>query len=67
MIIMILRNFVIFLLFIGLTSSTTTQKPKPFKAIAFYTAKNDQAHISFVHEANRWFPEVVASTQPPRV
>ena len=23
--------------------------------IAFYTAKNDQAHISFVHEANRWF------------
>jgi hypothetical protein len=26
-----------------------------FKAIAFYTAKNDQAHISFVHEANRWF------------
>jgi hypothetical protein len=27
-----------------------------FKVIAFYTAKNDQAHISFVHEANRWFP-----------
>ncbi len=26
-----------------------------FKAIAFYTAKNDQAHISYVHEANRWF------------
>ena len=36
------------------------QKPKPFKAIAFYTAKNDQAHISFVHEANRWFPEMAA-------
>ena len=28
-----------------------------FKVIAFYTAKNDAAHISFVHEANRWFPE----------
>ena len=27
-----------------------------FKVIAFYTAKNDQAHISFVHEANKWFP-----------
>jgi hypothetical protein len=27
-----------------------------FKVIAFYTAKEDQAHISFVHEANRWFP-----------
>jgi uncharacterized protein len=26
-----------------------------FKVIAFYTAKNDQAHISFVHEANKWF------------
>jgi len=27
-----------------------------FRVIAFYTARNDQAHISFVHEANRWFP-----------
>lgn len=26
-----------------------------FKAVAFYSAKNDLAHISFVHEANRWF------------
>jgi uncharacterized protein len=26
-----------------------------FKVIAFYTAKNDDAHISFVHEANKWF------------
>jgi hypothetical protein len=26
-----------------------------FKVIAFYTAKNDLAHISFVHEANDWF------------
>ncbi len=32
------------------------QKASPkFKVIAFYTAKNDKAHISFVHEANRWF------------
>ena len=32
------------------------KKTEPaFKVIAFYTAKNDQAHISFVHEANRWF------------
>jgi hypothetical protein len=29
-----------------------------FKVIAFYTAKNDQAHISFVHQANKWFPKV---------
>jgi hypothetical protein len=31
-----------------------------FKAMAFYTAKNDQAHISFVHEANRWFALMAA-------
>ncbi len=31
-----------------------------FKVIAFYTARNDKAHISFVHEANRWFPEMAA-------
>jgi hypothetical protein len=29
-------------------------KPK-FKVIAFFTAKEDPAHISFVHEANQWF------------
>jgi len=32
-----------------------------FRAIAFYTAKNDQAHISFVHEANRWFTQMAVS------
>jgi hypothetical protein len=36
-------------------------QPKPlFKVIAFYTAKNDPAHISFVHEANRWFSQQAA-------
>lgn len=29
-----------------------------FKVIAFYTARHDAAHISFVHEANRWFPQL---------
>ena len=28
-----------------------------FKVIAFYTGKDDLAHISFVREANRWFPK----------
>ena len=37
------------------------QDNKPlFKVIAFYTAKNDKAHISYVHEANRWFPGIAA-------
>jgi hypothetical protein len=31
-----------------------------FKVIAFYTGKSDKAHISFVREANRWFPKVAA-------
>ncbi len=29
-----------------------------FNVIAFFTAKEDPAHISFVHEANKWFPEM---------
>lgn len=38
--------------------------PKPlFRVIAFYTARQDAAHISFVHEANRWFPEMARQHQ----
>lgn len=29
-----------------------------FKVVAFYTGKNDKAHVSFVHEANKWFSEL---------
>jgi len=32
-------------------------RPK-FKVIAFYTAQEDKAHISFVHEANPWFAKM---------
>jgi hypothetical protein len=32
--------------------------PKKFNVIAFYSGKNDMAHISFVHEANRWFSSI---------
>ncbi len=35
----------------------------PFKVIAFYTAKNDPAHISFVREANKWFPQMAGRYQ----
>ncbi len=34
------------------------QKTPKFKVIAFYTGKNDQAHVSYVHEANQWFPKM---------
>ncbi len=38
--------------------SSKQNKNSHFKVIAFYTAQKDQAHISFVHEANRWFPKI---------
>jgi len=39
-------------------SIATAQTPPKFSVIAFYTGKNDQAHISFVREANKWFPKM---------
>ncbi|RFS15323.1 ThuA domain-containing protein [Emticicia sp. C21] len=48
--------FFILLFPIGFSMSATAQGKKPkFKVIAFYTAKNDRAHISYVHEANKGF------------
>lgn len=37
--------------------TTFAQSPK-FHIIAFYTGKEDLAHISFLHEANKWFPQM---------
>lgn len=31
-----------------------------FKVLAFFTAKSDLAHISYVHEANQWFATMAA-------
>ena len=40
-------------------SVVAAKNPSPlFKVIAFYTLRNDRAHISFVHEANRWFSKM---------
>ncbi|PWS31332.1 ThuA domain-containing protein [Pedobacter paludis] len=43
------------LLFSAFTICAQSTNSK-FHVIAFYTAKSDLAHISFVHEANKWFP-----------
>jgi hypothetical protein len=40
------------------TTSIAYAAPSKFKVIAFYTGKEDLAHISFVHEANKWFPAI---------
>ena len=51
-----LLQFLSFILFSFSVLFLHAQKnTKPFNVIAFYTAKNDLAHISFVHEANKWF------------
>jgi hypothetical protein len=42
----------------GQSEVSAPAKPPKFKVLAFYTARNDQAHISFVREANRWFPKM---------
>ncbi len=39
----------------GLARSSNASR---FNVIAFYTGKNDLAHISFVQEANAWFPKM---------
>jgi hypothetical protein len=36
------------------------QAQNRFNIIGFYTARNDKAHISFVHEANKWFSKMAA-------
>lgn len=44
---------------VGFASAQNQRPVKPkFSVIAFFTGKNDQAHISYVHEANKWFPKM---------
>ncbi|HRH50910.1 MAG TPA: ThuA domain-containing protein [Panacibacter sp.] len=50
-----LKTFTFFTILFSLVYNSHAQS---FKVIAFYTAKEDQAHISYVHEANRFFPEI---------
>jgi uncharacterized protein len=55
------KFFFTLIFFAGTTNINFAQSIKPqFKVVAFYTARQDQAHISFVHEANRWFPKIAA-------
>lgn len=52
------KNVFVVLTGFFICSSIYSQRSSPlFKVIGFYTAKNDRAHISFVHEANKWFTE----------
>ncbi|RYU95523.1 ThuA domain-containing protein [Emticicia agri] len=51
------RIALLLILLFSIGAVAQSKKPK-FKVIAFYTAKNDRAHISYVHEANKWFPKM---------
>jgi hypothetical protein len=54
-----MQKILFFLFFFGFYSLLYGQSErKGFRVIAFYTAKNDAAHISFVHEANQWFTKM---------
>jgi uncharacterized protein len=45
----------ILLCFLPVSNATLSGQSTKFRVIAFYTAKSDKGHISFVHEANKWF------------
>jgi hypothetical protein len=54
-----MRRLAFALSILGLTAHAAAQSPAPgFRVVAFYTGKDDLAHISFVEEANTWFPEL---------
>jgi hypothetical protein len=45
------------LLYLLIFCSLSAAAQEAFNVIGFYTAQNDQAHISFVREANQWFSQ----------
>jgi hypothetical protein len=45
--------FLVLMIIISLSIQAGNHSQR-FKVLAFYTAKNDRAHVSFVNEANRW-------------
>lgn len=46
-----------FALLLILCGTLRAQTNPTYKVLGFFTGKNDLAHISFVHEANKWFYE----------
>lgn len=50
--------FTLFVLLVISSIQTAESKTPAFNVIAFFTARNDKAHISYVHEANKWFAKM---------
>ncbi len=58
----LLAALVVFLTVAGCSHATTSRSGEPtFRVLAFFTGKQDQAHISFLGEAVRWFPTQAAA------
>lgn len=51
---------VAYLLFTAPDAALTQTAEPAFRVVAFYTAQNDAAHVSFAHEANRWFSNIAS-------
>jgi uncharacterized protein len=51
----ILLSAVFLIVFCSVSAGAGKKQAPEFKVIAFFTGINDAAHVSFVHEANRWF------------
>jgi hypothetical protein len=59
----LIRLFALFAVLLGVQSAPahSAHAATPFKVLAFYDGTYDAAHISFVHEANAWFPQQAAA------
>ena len=56
-------SYVLLLLALVCFDVTAQKDHQKFTIVAFYTGKNDKAHVSFVHEANKWFSELAAKNK----
>ena len=54
----LLKTLIGLLFTLSFKTAMTQKNTHTFRVISFYTAKSDLAHISFVHEANRWFSKM---------
>jgi len=57
---MLKKTSLLLLIALAVTFNVQAQKTKKFNVIAFYTGINDEAHVSYVHDANTWFPKMAA-------
>jgi hypothetical protein len=54
-----MKCFFLFIILAAAVSPVHAQDShSEFRVVAFFTAKNDVAHITFVHEANEWFAKM---------